>query len=120
MVWARRRTSGARQRPIGTEPVRNPGSGLDLIPLGDGQAVVIFDADATGFGPAAAPDPVVAEREAAVTADAIWAAISDAVIEAGRPPGPARNLSGPGHGPLDWARRLMRRQPPPTGSDDSR
>ena len=120
MAWARRRTSGAGQRPNGADPVRDQDSGLAVVPLGDGQAAVIFDADAAGPVPAAAPDPAVAAREAAVAADTIWAAITDVVADAGRPPAPSGNLPGPGHGPLDWARRLTRRQPPPAGSDDSR
>lgn len=120
MVWARRRAAGAGQRPIGAAPVRRPAGGLALVPLGDGQAAIIFDADATVPAPATDQDPAAAAREAAVAADDIWAAITDAVADAGRQTTPARNLPGPGHGPLDWARRLRRRQPPPADSADSR
>lgn len=93
MIWARHHAEAAlplrrdRAAPPGaaSPPDASPFAGTVVVPLGDGQAAVIFD------DPRAAPAPTVApaamRREAAHTADAIWDAVDAAVAEA-EPPSP--------------------------------
>jgi hypothetical protein len=91
MIWARHRTEAAlphrKDRP-GAGDAR-PGA-LVVVPLGKGQSAVIFDEPAAP--PLRAPDPVANRRAAHRTADAIWAAVDEAV--AAETPAPRRPRPG--------------------------
>lgn len=98
MIWARHRTEAAL-----TQDRRGPVAGVDgpgamvVIPLGQGQAAVIFDDPVAAARPA--PDPVTGHREALRTADAIWAAVDAAVAATSpSPAGPNATPPGPGQG----------------------
>ena len=93
---------GRHERPEGV-----PDGRLTLVPLGDGQAAVLWDEPARAPAPRpAGPGDAAGDGDAA--ADAIWAAVEAAVLEVatGSPPAPPR--PGPGgprrpRGP--WGRR---------------
>lgn len=107
LVWARRR---ARSR------LGNAGSGerrgrLELVPLGDGQAAVIFDAVP---GSRLAPGPAAGEApgEAAAIAASIWNAV-DATVRAAAADAnvPVADRPDRRPGPWGWVKRLGSRQP---------
>lgn len=119
MVWARRRTgaprTGRRDRRPGAAPARDDGR-LAVVPLGDGQAAVIWDEPAAPGrqGPVAGDD---AAREAAAATAAIWEAVDAAVLAAdlaAEPPsGPApRGPAGPRRPRRPWDRRRRDDTPP--------
>ncbi len=86
MIWARHRTESALPpaREIGPSLVSPGRSGTIVVPLGDGEAAIIFDEPVPSRP--AAPTPAAVRREATHTADAIWDAVDAAVSEAGPPP----------------------------------
>lgn len=107
LVWARRR---ARARLGDARSVGRRGR-LELVPLGDGQAAVIFDA---APDPRVAPGPAAGAMpgEAAATAASIWSAV-DAAVRAvaaeANVPVPDRPDRRPG--PRGWVKRLASRLP---------
>lgn len=92
LAWARRRAQpgpGARADRGDGRPSHadEPRPGLALVPLGDGEAALIYDEPRAGGRPAQAGQaPPAAGREAAATADAIWDAVDAAVEAAAGPP----------------------------------
>ncbi|MBK8166721.1 MAG: hypothetical protein IPK64_12330 [bacterium] len=102
-AWRRAR------RPIGGRQLAGGGGRLELVPLGDGQAAIVYDASAdSGSAPSPAVGPNGSEAAAAATAiwDAVDAAVRAVAAEPDRhdPEGPARMPS-----PRNWAKRLSRR-----------
>lgn len=119
LAWARRR---ALARPVAAPRAATEASraGLAVVPLGGGEAAVIFDEPrAAGRDAAPGPDPGP-RRDAAAAADAIWDAVDAAVRDAARP---AAGNDPPAPGAqslLDRARRRLRPGPGPGPGDDSR
>lgn len=97
MIWARHRTEAALPQDDDrlTAGAKGPEK-LAVVPLGKGQAAVIFDEPATPARPG--PDPAPNRRDAHHAADAIWAAVDAAV--AAETPSPRRRQGNP-HAPRD-------------------
>lgn len=104
LAWARRRTLD-RHPPAGTIAPPGPPA-LTVVPLGDGQAAVVF-ADSRG-APGAEAD---LHRSAQAEAEAIWAAVT-AVTATGpaTPAGPGPGIPAPRRRPFAWVRFRSRRE----------
>ena len=86
MIWARHRAEAPlpRGRDRGAAPDDGTGTqGTVIVPLGHGEAAVIFDEPAAATPPCPVAVPAAVRREASRTADAIWDAVDAAVTEAG-------------------------------------
>lgn len=99
MIWARHRTEAtlAREKNLPAAGAGGPGA-LVVVPLGQGQAAVIFDEPAVSAPPGS--NQAADRRAAGHTADAIWAAVDAAVAAEATagppaaPPPPRRPGSG--------------------------
>jgi hypothetical protein len=119
MVWARRRTGAPRKARRDRRQGAAPAGGaerLAVIPLGDGQAAVIWDEPAAPGRPQPTASDT-ADRETAAATAAIWDAVDAAVLAAdpaAEPPsGPARHgPAGPRRPRRPWG-RSRRDDPPP-------
>ncbi len=105
LIWARHRAEAPLAPGHSGRPLRDakPGSPV-VIPLGGGQAAVIFDEPAAA--PAPAVHPAAARRAADRAADAIWDAVDAAVAGVG-PDAPA---------PPPWQPRRGEPGSPPDGT----
>lgn len=117
LAWARRRTAGGAgslARSTFNGAADKPQRTLQVVPLGNGQAAVVFDEPPTGRPVPYAP-PAAPAADPAAEADAIWAAVQ-AVTAAPAGDHPRPSLGGLA-GRLD---RLRGRRRPPASGRDSR